>query len=181
MEHWSLTSHERAAITHSLKEMCGLENYERIGTHTGKLVRLGWKGTKRTLTGLFQASILVSWQTPDDRDISEGLSLLNIATGVVLQEQASDRLLDAIEMGKRSMEDFISTRINTNEVNFWDPLPKLKINTCSSAAKKTEVKTTRSLPLPQIESCLDDFLLLPSKEILTYEKYSATSFQLSLW
>ena len=40
------------------------------------------------------------------------------------------------------MEDFISTRINSNEVNFWDPLRKLKINTFSSAAKKMEVKAT---------------------------------------
>ena len=36
----------------------------------------------------------------------------------------------------------ISTRINTNEVNVWDPLPKLKINTFTSAAKKMEVKAT---------------------------------------
>ena len=38
------------------------------------------------------------------------------------------------------MKDFIST--NSNKVNFWDPLPKLKINTVSSAAKKMEVKAT---------------------------------------
>ena len=33
VECWFLTSHEWAAITHSLKEMCGRENYERVGTH----------------------------------------------------------------------------------------------------------------------------------------------------
>ena len=33
VECWFLTSHERAASTHSLKEICGLENYERVGTH----------------------------------------------------------------------------------------------------------------------------------------------------
>jgi hypothetical protein len=32
VERWFLTSHERAAITTSLKEMCGVEN-DRIGTH----------------------------------------------------------------------------------------------------------------------------------------------------
>ena len=56
----------------------------------------------------------------------------------------SDHLLDATEMGKWSMEDFICTRINTNEVNFWDTLPKFKINTFSSAAKKMEVKATNN-------------------------------------
>ena len=40
------------------------------------------------------------------------------------------------------MEDFLSTKINTNELNFCDPLPMLKINTFSSAAKKIEVKAT---------------------------------------
>ena len=33
VECWFLTSHEWAAITNSLKEMCGFENYERVGTH----------------------------------------------------------------------------------------------------------------------------------------------------
>ena len=50
--------------------------------------------------------------------------------------QASKEV-DATEIGKQSMEGFIATRINTNQVNFWDPLSKLKINTFSSAGKKT--------------------------------------------
>ena len=95
------------------------------------------------LVSSFNSGLLTNpFDIPDDCDRSEKLSLLNIATGVVLPEQACDRLLDATELGKHSMEDFISTRINSNEVNFWDPLPKLKINTFSSAAKKMEVKAT---------------------------------------
>ena len=145
VERWFLTSHERAAITHSLKEMCGLENYERVCTHK----EAGAARMKRDqedidrLVSSFNSGLLTNpFDIPDDRDTSEKLSLLNIATGVVLPEQASDRLLDATEMGKCSMEDYISTRYNTNEVNFWDPLPKLKINTFTSAAKKMEVKAT---------------------------------------
>ena len=33
MERWFLTSHERAAITKSVKEMCGVEYGERSETH----------------------------------------------------------------------------------------------------------------------------------------------------
>ena len=33
VERWFLTSHERAAITKSVKEMCEVEYGERIGTH----------------------------------------------------------------------------------------------------------------------------------------------------
>ena len=85
---------------------------------------------------------LDSFGIPDDCDVSEKLCLLIIATGVVLPEQAPDPLLDATEMGKCRMEDFLSTKINTNELNFWDPLPMVKINTFSSAVKKIEVKAT---------------------------------------
>ena len=95
------------------------------------------------LVSSFNSGLLTnSFGIPDDCDVSEKLSLLIIATGVVLPEQASDPLLDATEMGKCSMEDFLYTKINTNELNFWDPLPMLKINTFSSATKKMEVKAT---------------------------------------
>ena len=33
VDRWFLTIHERAAMTHAPKEMCGLENCDRIGTH----------------------------------------------------------------------------------------------------------------------------------------------------
>ena len=32
VDRWFSTIHERAAMTHAPKEMCGLENYDRIGT-----------------------------------------------------------------------------------------------------------------------------------------------------
>lgn len=34
-DRWFLTVHERAAMTHAPKEMCGLENSDRIGTQGG--------------------------------------------------------------------------------------------------------------------------------------------------
>lgn len=139
VEQWFLTSHERVAFTHSLKEMCGLENYERVGTHKEadavQMKRdqdnIDWlvsSFTSGLLTNPFEISV--------NCDISEKISLLHITTGVVLLEQASGRRLDATEMGKSSMEDVISTTITANKINFWDLLPKLKINTFSSAAKK---------------------------------------------
>ena len=145
MERWFLTNHERAAITHSLKEMCGLENYERVGTQKeagASRMKRDQEDIDRLISSFNSGLLKNPFDIPDERDISEKLSLVNIAAGVVLAEQASDCLLGATEMGKRSMEDFISTRIITNEVSFWDPLPKLKINTFGSAAKKVEVKAT---------------------------------------
>ena len=116
-----------------------------VGTH--KEVGAAWmkrdqEDINRLVSSFISGLLTNPFDLPDDHDISQKLSLLNIVTGVVLPEQATDRLLDATEMGKSSMGNLISTRINTNDVNFWDPLPKLKINTFTSAAKKMEVKAT---------------------------------------
>ena len=35
VDRWFLTVHERVAMTHAPKEMCGLENSDRIGTQGG--------------------------------------------------------------------------------------------------------------------------------------------------
>ena len=96
VERWFLTSHERAAITHSLKEMCGLHNYERIGTHKeagAARMKRDQKDIDRLVSSFNSGLLTNPFDIPDDRDRSEKLSLLNIATGVVLPEQASDRLL----------------------------------------------------------------------------------------
>ena len=68
-------------------------------------------------------------------------SLLNIATGIVLPEEATDRLVDATEIRKRCMEGFIVER-KTNQVNLREPLQKLDINTFSTATKKMQAKAT---------------------------------------
>ena len=108
VERWFLTSHELAAVTHSLKEMSGLENYERVGTHK-EAAAARMKRDQEDIDRLVSSFNLLTnpFDILDDRDASEKLSLLNIATGVVLPEQASDRLLDATEMGKRSMGDYL--------------------------------------------------------------------------
>ena len=41
------------------------------------------------------------------------------------------------------MESFISSRIQCNEINFWDPFHKLKIRSFSLVAKKIDVKSQK--------------------------------------
>ena len=145
VERWFLTSHERAAITHSLKEMCGLENYERIGTHKeagAARMKRDQEHVERLVSSFSSGLLNNPFDIPEDQDTSEKIPLLNIATGIVLPEEAANRLVDATEIGKRSMEGFIADRINTNQVNFWEPLPKLKINTFSTATKKMQAKAS---------------------------------------
>ena len=74
MERWFLTSHKWAAITQWLKEMCGLQNYERVGTHK-EAGPAQMKRDQELLTGLivssFNSGLLTNpFDIPDDRDIS---------------------------------------------------------------------------------------------------------------
>ena len=142
VDRWFLTCHERAAITHSLKEMCGLENHaERVGTHKesgAARVKRDQEDVEQLLSSFNSGLLTNPFDIPEEQDEP----LRNIATGVVLPQEVADRLVDATVTGKRSMESFIETRINTNQVSFWEPLPKLKIKTFSSAAKQVQVKST---------------------------------------
>ena len=133
---WFLTIHERAALTHALKEMCGPENCDRIGTHKEA------EATRVSRDERDVQSYLLSdpFQIPEEISEEEiPLTLSNLATGVVLPGADGSILLNAEELGRKSMETFLSPRIQRNEINFWDPIRWLKIKTFSSVAKKVAV------------------------------------------
>ena len=62
-------------------------------------------------------------------------SLVNFATGVILPEEVADALLASTSKGQEQMKTFVKKRIQTNEVSYWDAIPKL-----SSMTKKVKVK-----------------------------------------
>ena len=65
---------------------------------------------------------------------------VNFATGVVLPEEVADALLASRSKGQEKMNTFVKKRIQTNEVSYWDAIPKLSIKTFSSMTKKVKVK-----------------------------------------
>ncbi|CAB4034375.1 Hypothetical predicted protein [Paramuricea clavata] len=138
-------SHERAAITQKLKTMCGIQNCDRIGTHKEASATRVTRVTRVTrdendvqkLLATFNGKLLSDpFHNPDDIINNEApLTLSNLATGIVLPDAEAKRLLDAAELGKQSMEGFVSSRVQSKEINFLDPIHKLKIKSFSSVAK----------------------------------------------
>ena len=61
-------------------------------------------------------------------DESRPIPLTNLASGVVRPDADADRLMVATKLARQSMEKFISSRVKSNETNFWDPIQKLKTN-----------------------------------------------------
>ena len=181
VERWFLTSHERAAMTQALKKMCGIENYDRIGTHKEARAKRVMRDETdvQKLVATFDSGLLSDpFQIPDDiPDEDVPLPLSNIATGVVLPDDDTNRLLGAAESGRQSMENFISSRIQSNEINFWDPIQKLEIKSFSSAAKKIAVKNQKDMTVSvNADRELFGRLLVAAKnrdinlkEVLSYE------------
>lgn len=105
------------------------------------------------------------------------MPLSNLANGVVLPESVAIRLLGASELGRQNMTSFISTRIQSNQTNFWDPVKKLNISMFSSVARKVTVESQKDKVLSINPTCeLFGRLLLVAKkrevnlkEVLSFE------------
>ena len=74
------------------------------------------------------------------------------------------------------MNVFVEKRINSNTVNFWEPIPNIKIKTFSSANKKIRVKSNYNLVTVNADRDLFGRLLIVSntrqiclKDVLSFE------------
>ncbi|KAK3753754.1 hypothetical protein QZH41_005239 [Actinostola sp. cb2023] len=147
VDRWFLTSHERAAITQALKEMCGIGDCDRVGTHKEARATRVIRDEKdaQKLVATFNSGVLNDpFHIPDDIPNEElPLPLSNIATGVILPDADADKLLAAEDSGRQNMKTFISSRLQTNEINFWDPIKKMGIKSFCSVAKKIAVKNQK--------------------------------------
>ena len=126
---------------------CVAEYCDRIGTHKEAgvtRVTRDERDVQKLVTTFNSGIIRDPFHIPDDSPVEEApLPLSNLATGVVLPDADSSRLLGFTESGRQNMETFISSRIESNKVNFWDPVKKLNIKAFSSVAKKITVKNQK--------------------------------------
>ena len=132
---WFLTSHERVSVTTALKKMFTQE-HDHVDIHKEA-------GAKRVACNEADVQKLVSCLTTElmaNPFTQESESLVNFATGVVLPNDSADGLIRSTEKGRQQMNTFVEKRLNTNQVSFWDPIPKLKVKTFESTTRKIQVK-----------------------------------------
>ena len=104
-------------------------------------------------------------------------SLVNFATGVVLPEGVADALLTRRSKGQEQMKTFVKKRIQTNEVSYWDAIPKLSIRTFSLMTKKVKVKAgdEKSITVHADRDLFGRLLIIANahqvnlREVLSYE------------
>ena len=100
LERWFLTSLKRAAITSSLKEMCSLENSDRIGTHHKEARPRRLQRDEQDvqkLVSCFTSGLMTDPFCLDNDQDGRPSPLINIATGVVLPDEVSERLIKATD------------------------------------------------------------------------------------
>lgn len=122
LQRWFLTSHERAAFITAVKQMCGIGDQDRVGTHNV------WK-----IVSCFESGLM------KDPFSEESDTLSNITSGVVLPTDVAEHLVTRVEEGQEQMNSFIQQCLNSNDVSFWNASPSRKIKTFSSMMK-TSIK-----------------------------------------
>ena len=140
LEFWFVTAYQRAAVTTASKELCGIHSNGRTSAHKeGGSVRVqrDEEDVKKLVSTL--ESVMVD-PFEQGGDSGDKIALSNLATGVVVPTDVSSQLLEAEKLGEKEMNAFVEKRINSNAVGFWEALPKMKIKTFASLAKKVQVK-----------------------------------------
>ena len=73
-----------------------------------------------------------SWNNP----FNHSTSIIGLSSGIAVPENVQTDLLNAENIGKTQLETFISSRIESNEIDFYTPIKKNKLHTFDSAAKQ---------------------------------------------
>jgi hypothetical protein len=109
--------------------MCRIQNCDRTGTHKEASATRVTRDENdvQKLLAMFNGKLLsYPFHIPDD--ITDNEALLPLSN---LPDAEAKRLHDAAKLGKQSMEGFVSSRVQSKEINFWDPIHKLKIKSLS--------------------------------------------------
>ena len=158
LQKWFLTAHERTATTTATKRMIDLDESTRSTHKESSKVRV--QRDENDIKKVIHTLQTVMSNPFDEDAYREDVPLMNLATGV----------------GAR-MKLFVSKRINTNEVGFWEPMEKMNIKTFASLSKKAKVKSVdEKLVTVSADRNLFGRLLIASRsrdidlrEVLKYE------------
>ena len=126
-----LTAHERASSTRNLKSMIVIkdeENEVHIDNTAARLSR-DENNVKKVI------QVIKGWCNPFE-DVTE---LTCLSPGVAVSDDIAKELLSAKQIGETATQKFIDNRIVTNEVGFYEVLPKKKLKTFESASMKNTV------------------------------------------
>lgn len=139
VQRWVLTSHERAAVTQACREMSGSPS---VDDNEGLVVKeMGKARLSRDEEDVRKVeSTLKTWINPFAE--SESNEICHLASGATASEHLEQDLLTAHDRGKEALMLYIQKRLVSNEVGFYEAIPKLKLANFTSVAKAVKISGT---------------------------------------
>ena len=131
VQRWMLTAHEWASATRNFKSIIGIrdeENEVHADNTTSRISR-----DENDVNKVIQ--VIKGWCNPFE-DVSEFACL---SSGLTVDDDIVQGLLGAKDIGETAARDFINKSIVTNEVGFYEALPKKRLKTFESARMKRSV------------------------------------------
>ena len=105
LDHWFLTSHERASVTTALENMFTQEcDHVDIHKEAGAKRVARYEADVQKLVSCFTTELMAN------PFMQESESLVNFAMGVVLPNDSADGLVRSIENGHKQMNTFVEKR-----------------------------------------------------------------------
>ena len=131
VQRWILTAHERASATRNFKSIIGMRDEENEIHADNTASRIS--GDENNVNKVIQ--VIKGWCNPFE-EVSEFACL---SSGLTVDSDIVQGLLGAKDIGETAARDFISKRIVTSEVGFYEALPKERRKTFESASMKRSV------------------------------------------
>ncbi len=129
---WIDTTADRSQITENVRKMAGLVSTGPEGHKEGGASRV----TKDEQAVRDVISVVKNMRNP----FLPSDELVSISTGVQATDKTKKDLLSGYKAGKERTETFIKDRILSNNVPFFDPITKLKLNTFTTQVTEKKVK-----------------------------------------
>lgn len=128
-QRWILSHHERSAITRRCEELAGIFKDVR-GKKDCDVKRIAKERGMVSKAMETIESMMNPFENPP-----EGLA--NLSSGVTASAKVSADLLTAKEKGEAALTNFLEERLLTKNVDFYAPIKAMKLQTFSTAAKKS--------------------------------------------
>ena len=174
VQRWILTSHVIATISSRFKETLGLERPNVVPKDFGKKRILYDEASVSTCYELIN-----SWRNP----FNDSTLIIGLSSGLAAPKEIQNDLLNAADVGKKQLKDFLVTRIEATSQHFHDPIKKNKLKTFSSIDTKPIKVNNTTINLKSDRETFARLLVVQQNRRISLQdvlKFELSSFPLAL-
>ena len=131
VQRWALTSHVAAKCQSRMEEFLGISDVKNVTKDMGrKRVLFDEECVTRGY------NLIKEWGTP----FKENSYLVHLSSGLQCSPEVQADMVNAESRGKEALHNFLAKRIESSEVDLFDPIPKMKLKTFQAMKAKKSCK-----------------------------------------